>query len=85
MHIKSTARKRLVMVKSLKSQRGQKRKEKRGKYMRAKIHLPRSSFLSEKRVSSKLTGRKDMGMRGKGVEMGKVNVMWERERQRETQ
>lgn len=35
--------------------------------MRAKIHLPRSSFLSEKRESSKLTGGKDMSMRGKGL------------------
>lgn len=70
-------------MKSYKRQRGQKGWEKGQKYMRAKIHLPRSSFLSERHESSKLTGRKNM--KGKGVEMGKVNVMWERERQRETQ
>lgn len=44
--------------------RREKKEERKEIYMTAKFHLPRSSFLSENRESSKVTRRKDMGMRG---------------------
>lgn len=58
------------------------RKERKEK-MRAKFHLPRSSFLSENHESRKLTSGKDTGMRGKGLKQASEQDEGERKTKRD--
>lgn len=72
----------------LSSQQGKDWETERKKDMTAEFPLPRSSFLSENRESSKLMRGKGKSMRGKGVGMGEVNEAWgggERDKERRSE